>query len=354
MRSGRMIWEEILERPYIYRIREAGERENAYVLLSEGEVLVIDPRSPAMLRSIRRLACGLLYAEGIEHVSKEQIFFTDETLVAGMEDILQESETGRERRTQNADGKEKADTGLNAFANVTANTKAGTLRIGGVLLCCIRAEGHAPGMRCLWLAEKGILFSGDIVGCDHLPEVPVRDKKVDALGLQIETVRRLRRLPLQMILPGSGRAAGLDEAPERMRAQDRGAVYPADACYRKDAGDERCAGNGKSAGNKKYGGNGKTAASCAREVCTAVLDEMIRQYCIRILEVYQKVPLQGSISLDKLKTRMKAAGTGRREEKSTESICRYLCDRKYIHAREDESGQTLYERGSVFLTDWKL
>ena len=344
MRSGRMIWEEILERPYIYRIREAGERENTYVLLSEGEVLVIDPRSPAMLQSIRRLACGMLYAEGKEYVRKEQIFFTDETLVAGMEDILQESETGRERRTRNTtgNGSEDADTGVNAYTNVTVNPKAGTLRIGRVLLRCLQAQGPAPGLRCLWLAEEGILFSGEAAGCDHLPEVPLRDKRIDSLGLQFETLRQLRRLPLQMILPGSGAAAGLDELPEMTRAKNGEAVCSADAFYEKNAE------------NKNNVVNKNNVAAYGQEACTGALDDMIRQYCIRILEVYQKVPLQGSISLEKLKKRRKAAGTGRREDGSTESICKYLCDRKYLQVREDGSGQILYERGSVFLTDWKL
>ena len=52
----RLIWEEIMRDPDIYRVCEAGSSSNSYVFFSGEDVVVIDPSSVDMIGSICRLA----------------------------------------------------------------------------------------------------------------------------------------------------------------------------------------------------------------------------------------------------------------------------------------------------------
>ena len=52
----RLIWEEIMRDPDIYRVCEAGSSSNSYVFFSGEDFVVIDPSSVDMIGSICRLA----------------------------------------------------------------------------------------------------------------------------------------------------------------------------------------------------------------------------------------------------------------------------------------------------------
>ena len=295
----RLIWEEILEEPFIYRIRESGSHENTYLIVSGDEALVIDPRSDAMLFRIRMLCRGLGAAE-----EKLKLFLTAGCTDGRMDAMLQQL---------------PPHTVVYSACNsdVSADDRRAPVRDGIVLrpgtsvLHCIQTEGCARGLMSLWMDREGVLFCGDAVGCDHLPPVCMWDSRIDTLGLQFETLRRLRALPVQMILPGRGEPAGVDD----MLLQRRRGGFP-EPEPSKD--------------------------------CAAVLDDAVRQYCIRILEVYQRVPAKGGISAEKLEK-----GTAMDPDTAL-SCCKYLLYRRYLRYRESESGEAFYERGTMLLTDWGM
>ena len=310
---NRLILEEILEEPFIYRIREAGKRENAYLIVSGEEALAVDPRSAAMLRGIHMLCRGLGAAE-----NNLKIFLTAGCTDDRMDTLLKQlppqtvvysgysSEAKQEGRVHVSDGI--------------------VIRPGRSALRCIQTEGCGRGLMSLWLEKKGILFCGDAVGCDHLPPVHMWDNRIDTLGLQFETLRRLRAMPVQMILPGHGEPAGLDDLPGT-------------------GGEPLSVPTQAPSSNRSAQGHGfhkhRSFAACAK-----ILDDAVGRYCIRLLEVYQRVPAKGSVPAEQLEEETGSPGVL--------SFCKYLLYRRYIRYRETESGEAVYERGSQLLTDWGM
>ena len=174
-------------------------------------------------------------------------------------------------------------------------------RIGSWKLRIIGLEACRKGLTGLWFPEKKLLFAGEAVGADEVPGVYSWDPQVDTLELQIEVLRRVKRLCPQMILPARGRCIGVDQQGEE-----------------------------------------------GAEECLKVLDAMLGGYCLRILEVYQKVPARGGIRSEELFQEDEPAGVA-----DTESGLKYLLYRRYIRQTETSDG-FVYERGSMRLTDWNL
>ena len=324
-RRGRLIWEEILEEPFVYRICEAGRRENAYLIVSGDEALAVDPRSAQMLRSINMLSRGLGAAEG-----RLKLFLTagctdermrlmyrtlpPQTVIYSALSPCEKPESGTE------DGETDA-----CLVQVFDGSP---IPLGSSMLKCIQTEGCSRGLMSLWMEREGILFCGDAVGCDYLPPVQMWDSRIDTLGLQIETLRRLRSMPVQMILPGHGAPAGVEDLP--------------DACT------EPPAAQTEPSSSKKPGSERSLRKRGLSPVCAAVLDDTLMKYCIHILEVYQRVPSRGSILVEKMEQE------GENGASSVLSCCKYLLYRKYIRCKKDEEGQAVYERGSILLTDWGM
>ncbi|MDO5131507.1 MAG: hypothetical protein Q4D81_00815 [Eubacteriales bacterium] len=333
MRKGleykRFIWEEILPEPAVFRVCEAGSGKNAYFIVSGGESLAVDPQSEEMVRSIERLSGGLGAPP-----EKMQIFLTQGCRDADMEKMI-ESLRSESVVYTGASGEPERTVGTGGPARMTVVSDGNKICIGRRFFQCIRLEGHARGLTGLWLPEEGVLFSGEAVGCDYLPDVPAWDDRIDTLGLQVETLRRIGNLPVRLILPGQGMPAGLET----------------------------------------YGDKDDSRISSA---CASVLENMLRQYCVHILETYQQIPARGSIAPEQLEKagRGKAgnkigseAGSGeeaRRDIQAAEkernpgtgdmaASCRkFLLYRKYIRQKEDEEGRIIFERGSMYLTDWSL
>ena len=320
---SRLIWEEILENPFIYRIRESGSRENAYLLVSGEEALAVDPRSAEMLRSIRMLCRGIGAAE-----EKLSLFLTAGCVDDRMAAILKQLPPHAAVYGSFVPCEDEGDGADDPQILQMQISDGNMIRLGGTILRCIKTEGCARGLMSLWVDKEGILFCGDAVGCDHLPQVRMWDSRVDTLGLQFETLRRLRAMPVRMLLPGHGEPAGLDDlsGPDEELLPGQADPPPSN----------------RSAKGQGAPGREPSAA------CAAVLDEAVRQYCIRLLEVYQRVPAKGSIPAEKLEKENGSEAAG------VLSFCKYLLYRRYLRYRETESGESIYERGSVLLTDWNM
>lgn len=354
MGKDRFLWEQIMEEPDLYRVWSAGSRQNSYVIASEGQALVIDPRSGQMLRNIRRLARALDVGEGMIRTFLTRI---DEGQMVG---FLREQIPGSDVYTMLLpDSVQEKTESSGEWDSWKEVVDGDVIRVGACSLQCIAAEGCQRGQMALWFPEKGILFSGDAIGCDHVPDVMNWDEKIDVMGLQIEVLRRFRSLPVRCILPGTGAAAGVEET-DWSRS-------------------ERFSGNADDASAKKRNRPGISAASAE------VVDGMLSRYCIRILETYQKIPSGGSIEEEKIlrpddgrraasddaEDDLFSPGGGkgyaaqdsavslaakydlsRTEGRSLESCLKYLLYRKYIRKKETKPGQYVYERGSQSLSDW--
>lgn len=314
LRKARLVWEEILREPDLYRVYEVGSSLNSYLFLSGEDAVVIDPCSEDMLRRIFRLVrmsrtgkgsirvyftrpCGgAIYAAAMS----DPVFDPAKISLYCCDDPYGKTPSVNSIDRELCGGAEQTDEAEPPFP-WTQVRDGDIFRIGEKALRVVGLEGCRKGLSGLWFSEKNILFSGGAIGCDELPEVCSWDPHVDTLGLQIEVLRRVRRLHPWCILPLRGSCAGLDK--------------PAD-----EGADD----------------------------CRRVLDAMLAQYCLRVLEVYQEIPADSGISAGKILGEDEfSCGTG------TESCLKYLLYRKYIRQRESADG-FIYERGSLRLTDWSL
>lgn len=309
----RLIWEEIIRDPDIYRVSEAGSSSNSYVLLSGEDVVIIDPSSVEMIRSVSRLVripdiySGKLRIYLTQPGRKE--LFTDsgpdfkEMKVYCCDrpyrTIFEEADV-RDGITLGRPEAEEAAYDQEAFPWL--QVRDGDLfGIGSRKLRIIGLEACRKGLTGLWYSEKKLLFAGEAVGSEEIPRVHSWNPQVDTLGLQIEVLRRVKRLCPRMLLPAKGRCIGIDQ-------------------------------------EKKEG----------EEECAEVLDAMMAGYCLRLLEVYQKIPARGGVRLEEMFQEDESVYSA-----DMESCLKYLLYRRYIRQTETADG-FVYERGSKKLTEWIL
>ncbi len=76
------------------------------------------------------------------------------------------------------------------------------LETGGYRLQCLLMPGHTPGQMCFWLAEQGIMFTGDHILFDITPNITAWVGMRDALGTYLDSLRKIRSYPVQLALPG--------------------------------------------------------------------------------------------------------------------------------------------------------
>lgn len=75
------------------------------------------------------------------------------------------------------------------------------LEYGGRRLECLPTYGHSPGHMSLYDRENEILFLGDHVLFDITPNIVLWTKSDDALGKYLDSLRRVRDLPVKLALP---------------------------------------------------------------------------------------------------------------------------------------------------------
>ena len=67
---------------------------------------------------------------------------------------------------------------------------------------CVMTPGHTPGHLCLYEPAKKVLLLGDHVLYDISPNICNFDGVPDSLGDYLESLRRIRRLSVELALPG--------------------------------------------------------------------------------------------------------------------------------------------------------
>lgn len=76
------------------------------------------------------------------------------------------------------------------------------IRFGDYQIQFIATPGHTPSHMCLYLPDKGILFSGDHILFDITPNITYWTGVEDSLGDYLDSLEKISRLDLQLVLPG--------------------------------------------------------------------------------------------------------------------------------------------------------
>jgi glyoxylase-like metal-dependent hydrolase (beta-lactamase superfamily II) len=74
--------------------------------------------------------------------------------------------------------------------------------LGGIVLKAVHTPGHTPGHMCLFDAERGVLFSGDHILFDITPNITEWEDLDDSLGAYMESLQRVRCMPVRRTLTG--------------------------------------------------------------------------------------------------------------------------------------------------------
>jgi len=89
----------------------------------------------------------------------------------------------------------------------------------GSMLRCILTPGHTPGHMCLWDAENRRFFSGDHILFHITPNICRWTTMPDALGSYLESLDRVRDLPVEQLLPAHRSETGsLRERVDELKA----------------------------------------------------------------------------------------------------------------------------------------
>lgn len=88
------------------------------------------------------------------------------------------------------------------FPPFTLVSDSQEIQVGPYRLRCIKTPGHSPGHMCLYEADHGILFSGDHILGSITPNIAGWRMDLDALGDYLDSLKRTRRLEVELILPG--------------------------------------------------------------------------------------------------------------------------------------------------------
>lgn len=112
-----------------------------------------------------------------------------------------------------------------------------TLACGGHSLRCLLTPGHTPGHLCLYEPESKWLFSGDHVLFHITPNICRWSGVADSLGDYLESLRRVRDLPVELLLPAHRAETGvLTERVDELTAHHARRVENALETLRREPG----------------------------------------------------------------------------------------------------------------------
>ena len=94
------------------------------------------------------------------------------------------------------------------FRDYTVVREGDVLAYGGYRLECVSTPGHPPDHMCLYEREKKILFSGDHVLFHISPNICRWEVMPDALGSYLESLEKVKDLPVELLLPAHREETG--------------------------------------------------------------------------------------------------------------------------------------------------
>lgn len=109
---------------------------------------------------------------------------------------------------------------------------------GGYELTCLLTPGHTPGHLCLYAPGQQVLFTGDHVLFDITPNITWWTDQEDALGVYLESLMKIRDLPVKLALPGHRNIGSLTlrERTEQLLAHHERRLNEAERIGRENPG----------------------------------------------------------------------------------------------------------------------
>mgnify|MGYP003187789086 CR=1 FL=1 len=230
--------EQLYHNPDIYRIYvplpdNPLKYLNCYVLVSDGETLIIDTGfnrpecKQALFDGLDELQVDFAHTKlFLTHLHGDHSGLTEELTVRGvpvfmnaidynylcqelasggwqaMEQIfLSEGFPIEEIEKQKKGNQARLYSPQHPFPAATVQDND-VLTVGDVSLRCIHTPGHTPGHTCLYIEEKEILFSGDHILFDITPNISVWRNVPYSLADYLESLQKIKCLKVSHTFPG--------------------------------------------------------------------------------------------------------------------------------------------------------
>ena len=209
---------------------EGSEHSNCYFVISEGEMLVIDPPlyKPGFLAmydeamnelegKVHKISVFLTHTHGelarkaprMPDVNGSIYMTRDEYEELASHSLRSYKKTRFKREGfpkealarlfPQKSGKESGREYQAVFV------EEGTLiQIGSLIFQCMLTPGPSKGHCCLLLQKKGFLFAGVLLPAEGLPDADIWNDKVSSLDKLLESLEKLRRLPAMTVFPARG------------------------------------------------------------------------------------------------------------------------------------------------------
>lgn len=111
------------------------------------------------------------------------------------------------------------------------------LHYAGYTLRVILCPGHSPAQACLYLEDEQILFTGDHILFDITPGIATWVDPPIALASYLDSLKKLRGLPVRLALPGHRMGAnGIDERIDFLLEHHRQRLNEAESILRDNPG----------------------------------------------------------------------------------------------------------------------
>ena len=129
------------------------------------------------------------------------------------------------------------------------------LQRGSHALRCVLTPGHTPGHLCLYEPEARWLFSGDHILFHITPNICRWSGVTDSLGDYLESLKRIRELPVERLLPAHRQQTGdLEQRTRELEAHHARRISDALDAVRREPGEMK---HGRpSTGNRRILQNG--------------------------------------------------------------------------------------------------
>ena len=177
--------------------------------------------------------------------------FISSTDLPGLEDAMRPEQWRRMYREYERNGFRPEETAELWYGNPAQNAGAGQwdpslytplsdgaeLTYGAHRLRCILTPGHTPGHLCLYEPERRWLLCGDHVLFHITPNICRWSGVTDSLGDYLESLKRIRELPVERLLPAHRQQTGdLEQRTRELEAHHARRISDALDAVRREPG----------------------------------------------------------------------------------------------------------------------
>lgn len=223
----------VIKDPSVYCLRlpgNSGAHENCYVLMENGEMLIVDPpiykpkniemfhqAIRELVIDIRKVSVYFTHIHGeLSRMNPEimkdteHIYFMEEEYQDYISHNNRNYKISRFRREGYPENEIRKVFPIKRKRHISVEDKFTLLadqdefRFADHIMRCFHTPGPTCGHSCLYMADRKILFSGTILPKSGYPAPDVWKGRTSALEYMIDSLDRLRNLEIDKILPAMG------------------------------------------------------------------------------------------------------------------------------------------------------